>query len=331
MEQNRRQFIKFLSLISSGLVCKPSYANFINLSQGNKPVVISTWPYGAEANKAAWELLSKGLYALDAVEAGTKIPENNYSIKSAGFGSYPDLDGKITLEGSIMDENGRFASVSNLQHIKNPVSLSKMILEKYGPTSLSGKKAFRFAKNNGFKEEKLLTNELQKGWKEAKNNKTELIEIQSERIREIENIYPFGMLALDMNNKICGACSSGGAPYKVHGSIGSASFIGAGIYIENGVGGAITTGDDHLIIQEYFSHYVIDLMREGDSPEDACWNAMMKVYNENYDARNKQLHCISINSNGEIGASSMQPGFTYAVQSASFSEINEASSVMKLR
>src|SRR5688500_19156667 len=132
----------------------------------SKPIVLSTWNFGIQANEAAWKILSAGGRALDAVEAGAKIPEADPNETSVGYGGLPDRDGKVTLDACIMDEHGNCGSVAFLQHIVHPISVARLVMEKTPHVMLVGDGALRIALANGFKKTRLLTKDSEKASKE---------------------------------------------------------------------------------------------------------------------------------------------------------------------
>lgn len=275
----------------------------------NKPIVISTWQHGMPANAAAWEILSKGGRALDAVEAGVRVPEADPSVTSVGYGGFPDRDGHVTLDACIMDETGNCGSVAFLQHIMHPISVARLVMEKTPHVMLTGDGALEFALRHGFEKENLLTPESEEAWREwlqaaPANVKAEI---------NVENHDTIGMLALDANGNLSGACTTSGAAWKLHGRVGDSPIIGAGLFVDNEVGGATATGWGEAVIRVAGSHLVVELMRQGHSPEEACRLAVERVISKNPDYREIQVGFLALNKNGEYGSYCIQPGFDYAV------------------
>src|SRR5476651_562553 len=201
---NRRKFIKISSLSASftALSASAIAKSALKIQPENFPIVISTWDFGVAANKEAWKTLSKGGRALDAVEAGVKIPEadlNNHSIGRAG---YPDRDGHVTLDACIMDEFGNCGAVAGMEYIAHPISVARAVMEKTPHVLLVGEGATQFAVEQGFKKEKLLTPESEKAWKNwLKTEKYEpVINFENKQGMEpggANNHDTIGMLALD--------------------------------------------------------------------------------------------------------------------------------------
>jgi N4-(beta-N-acetylglucosaminyl)-L-asparaginase len=308
--RTRRDFLKLSAL---GVAALP-VANVTGAAHSfvNKPVVISTWDFGLEANVAAWKILSGQGRALDAVEAGARVPEGNPKETSVGLGGLPDRDGYVTLDACIMDEKGNCGSVAYLQHIVHPISVARKVMEKTPHIMLTGDGALQFALANGFKKEKLLTKESEKAWKEW--TKT----AQYKPVANIENHDTIGIVALDSKGDVSGACTTSGMAYKMHGRVGDSPIIGAGLYVDNEVGAATATGVGEEVIRIVGCHLVVELMRQGRSPEDACREAVERILKKNpTKAKEVQVGFLALNKNGEYGAYCLQKGFTYAVYDSS--------------
>ncbi len=295
---------------------KPAKAADVLIRTGRKqvkPIVISTWRFGVEANVAAWEVLTKNGRALDAVEAGVKIPEADPQERSVGLGGRPDRDGRVTLDACIMDENMNIGSVACLEHIVHPISVARAVMEKTPHVMLTGDGALQFALAQGFKKENLLTAESEAEWKDW------LKTSEYKPKANIENHDTIGMVALDMEGNFSGACTTSGMAFKMHGRVGDSPIIGAGLYVDNEVGAVTATGHGEEVIRIVGCHTVIELMRQGLAPELACKKAVERIINS-AKKRNKsltelQIGFIAINKHGEHGAFCLQKGFNYAVYS----------------
>lgn len=308
--RSRRDFLK-LSALTAG-VLPVSGALGAGLRPVNKPVVISTWNFGLQANEAAWKILSQQGRALDAVEAGARVPEGDARETSVGLGGLPDRDGHVTLDACIMDEHGNCGSVAYLEHIVHPVSVARKVMENTPHVMLAGDGALQFALANGFKKEKLLTKESEKAWKEW------LKQAEYKPVVNIENHDTIGIVALDAAGNLSGACTTSGLAYKMHGRIGDSPIIGAGLYVDNEIGAATSTGVGEEVIRIVGCHLVVELMRQGSSPEDACRQAVERILKKNPEkAKKVQVGFLALNKNGEYGAYCLQKGFTYAVYDAS--------------
>lgn len=325
---SRRKFIKAGAISASLLaIDKKSIASLTPapVVTNVKPIVISTWDFGIAANQAAWKVLSKGGRALDAVENGVRVPEADPKNQSVGYGGLPDRDGHVTLDACIMDESGNCGSVAGLEHIMHPISVARLVMEKTPHVMLVGDGALQFALENGFKKQNLLTKESEKAWKEwlktAKyapimNIENKLYD-KAAPTRLPGNQYnhdTIGMLALDAKGNISGACTTSGMAFKLHGRVGDSPIIGAGLYVDNEVGGATSTGVGEEVIRNVGSFLVVELMRQGYSPEEACKEAVMRIIKKKPEtAKQIQVGFLALNKKGEYGAYAIQKGFSYAV------------------
>lgn len=301
--KTRRDFLKLTSL--GGLV--PISNLWTKQTTGTKPIVLSTWNFGLQANEAAWKILSTGGRALDAVEAGAKVPEADPKETSVGLGGLPDRDGHVTLDACIMDEQGRCGAVAFLEHIVHPISVARMVMEKTPHVMLVGKGALQFALANGFKKEKLLTAESEKAWKEWAKK------AEYKPVINVENHDTIGIIALDANGNLSGACTTSGMAYKMHGRVGDSPIIGAGLYVDNEIGAATATGVGEEVIRIVGCHLVVELMRQGNSPEQACRLAVERILKKNPEkAKEVQVGFLALNKKGESGAYCLQKGFNYA-------------------
>ncbi|MEW5676937.1 N(4)-(beta-N-acetylglucosaminyl)-L-asparaginase [Flavobacterium enshiense] len=314
---NRRNFIKTTAIASVAVALNAfkgkseETEELIPISgKVKKPIVLSTWNFGIQANAAAWEVLKKKGRALDAVEAGVRIPEADPKERSVGYGGRPDRDGRVTLDACIMDEFSNIGSVACLEHIKHPISVARAVMEKTPHVMLVGDGALQFALSQGYKKENLLVEESEKEWKEWLKNSN------YKPIVNIENHDTIGMIALDEHGNLSGACTTSGMAYKMHGRVGDSPIIGAGLYVDNEVGAATATGHGEEVIRIAGCHLVVELMRQGKSPQKACEEAVMRIVkltkNRNKNLKDIQVGFIALNKNGEHGSYCVQGGFNYA-------------------
>ncbi|OOQ60900.1 N(4)-(beta-N-acetylglucosaminyl)-L-asparaginase [Mucilaginibacter pedocola] len=323
----RRKFLK-AGAASASLAAFSKYSvaktvqNTTGRAEGGKlPIVISTWDFGVPANKEAWKTLAAGGRAVDAVEAGVKIPEQDMKNHTVGRAGYPDRDGFVTLDACIMDEFGNCGSVAAMEDIAHPISVARLVMDKTPHVMLVGDGASQFAVEQGIKREKLLTPESEKAWKKwlKKAEYSPLINIENEQHRPggKYNHDTIGMLAIDAKGNISGACTTSGMAFKMHGRVGDSPIIGAGLYVDNEVGGATSTGVGEEVIRNVGSFLVVELMRQGMSPEDACKEAVARIIKKKPETAKKiQVGFLAINKKGEYGAYALQEGFSFAVCTA---------------
>lgn len=307
----RRNFLKNTTLGTAGVFSVPlipashgAPANNLPDSTPSLPVVIATWDV-PNATQTAWEILAKGGTALDAVEQGVMVEEADEKNQSVGKGGRPDRDGNVTLDACIMDKDSRCGAVVYLQNIVHPVAVARKVMEETPHVILAGKGAEQFAYEQGFKKENLLTEKSKREWLEWKKT------AKYEPVINIENHDTIGMLAIDKNGDLGGACTTSGMAYKMAGRVGDSPIIGAGLFIDNEVGGATATGVGEEVLRMVGSFLIVELMRQGKSPQQACEEGVKRIIARNKDKLDFQIGFIAINKKGETGAYCIQPGFTY--------------------
>lgn len=322
---DRRDFVK-KSLLSSAalLTARSAFAHSPEVSDKHyntttgAPIVISTWDFGKEANAEAWKMLSKNSRAVDAVESGVRVPEADATNQTVGRGGRPDRDGRVTLDASIMDDKGNCGSVACLEHVVHAISVARMVMDRTPHVMLAGEGAFRFAMDNGFKKENLLTEQSEQEWKEwLKEHKyTPQANIENKMPAGPGNHDTIGMLAMDTHGNMGGACTTSGMAYKMRGRIGDSPIIGAGLFVDNEVGAATSSGLGEEVIRTVGSHLVVESMRLGMSPEAACRRAIERIAAHHPDKPEEiQVGFLALNKHGEFGAFALRDGFTYAVRS----------------
>lgn len=276
-----------------------------------EPVMISTWNHGLDANKAGWEVLMKGGSSLDAVEAGARHTESDITNRSVGIGGMPDRDGHVTLDACIMDWESRCGSVGFLEGIAHPISVARHVMENTPHVMLVGEGARQYAVAHKFDTIKTPLPEVKAEWKKWKKEQAAIA-----RKPEInhENHDTIGLLAMDKNGRISGACTTSGWAYKLHGRLGDSPIIGAGLFIDQEVGGAVATGLGESIIRIAGSHTVVELMRNGLTPEQACKEAVERLIRKHKDMTGLQCGFLAIDKYGRVGGYSVFNGFNYALR-----------------
>jgi N4-(beta-N-acetylglucosaminyl)-L-asparaginase len=303
--KNRRDFLKLTALGAAVLPFHKLLA-FGNTPE-TKPIVISTWN-NTRANAAAWSVLSQNGYALDAVEKGAHVPEADPRDTSVGYGGLPDRDGKVTLDACIMDEKQNCGSVAFVQGFKHPVSIARAVMEKTPHVMLVGKGAEQFALTQGFKKENLLTKESERAWKEW------LKKSEYKPYHNPGQHDTIGILALDVHGKLSGACTTSGMAYKMHGRVGDSPIIGAGLFVDGEVGAATATGEGEEMIRIAGSHTIVELMRQGRTPQEACEEAVSRVIKKHGDkAKGIHVAFLALNVNGDVGAYATTNTFQYTL------------------
>ncbi len=341
---NRRKFIQASALGSMSFAFNKESGCKSKLTPlKGKPLVISTWDAGLRANKAAWEVLKNGGKAIDAVEKGVMVTEAEQNC-CVGLGANPDRDGFVTLDACIMDENFNCGSVAFLERIKHPISVARRVMEKTPHVMLVGIGAQQFAVAEGFPlEEQKLSPDAQKSydnWLKNSTYKPPAINIESKqghgpfapyKLDNGEwNHDTIGMVAMDINGNLSGSCTTSGAGFKMRGRIGDSPIIGAGLFVDNEIGACTATGQGEDVIRIAGSHTVVELMRQGFLPEEACKKAIERIVKIKGDkAKDIQVAFLAVNKRGEVGAFAIHKGFSYAIKNGEKEELVKSKSLME--
>ena|SRR6218665_661548 len=315
----RRSFLQIGSLGLVGAALVPKRANATELEKQEpersafkkipKPVMVSTWEHGMAANRAGMEILKNGGNSLDAVEAGAKVTEADITNRSVGIGGRPDASGHVTLDACIMNWESKCGAVGYLEGIAHPISVARHVMEHTQHVMLVGAGAKEYALKNKFEKIKTPLPEVKKDWKKWKKEQDALA--KKPEINN-ENHDTIGLLAMDKDGNISGACTTSGWAYKLPGRLGDSPLIGAGLFIDQEVGGAVATGLGEAIIRIAGSHTVVELMRQGLHPREACKQAVERIISKHDDLTGLQCGFIAINKAGLIGAYSVYEGFNFA-------------------
>ena len=309
----RRTFLQTSTLLGAGLSATAKTAV-------SEPLIIATWK-NEKATIEGWNKLMETGKALDGVEAGARIPEADPNDTSVGYGGYPDRDGHVTLDACIMDHLGNAGSVTFLEGIMHPISVARAVMEKTPHVMLSGAGALKFAKDQGFKVENLLTESSKKAWEEWKK------ESKYEPVINIERHDTIGLLGIGKAGEIAGACTTSGLAFKMHGRVGDSPIIGGAVFCDDEVGGACATGLGEFVMKTLGSFLIVELMRQGKSPQQACEEAVMRIV-KRYKYKEFQIGYLAINKKGEHGAYAIQKGFNYTITKNGKTQVLESASYM---
>jgi isoaspartyl peptidase/L-asparaginase-like protein (Ntn-hydrolase superfamily) len=328
MKISRKEFIKNSLLMGGAILTNNLKAADSPFYKEKKefPLVISTWAHGLPASNKAMEVLSSGGNLLDAVTKGINIIENDPDNHSVGIGGYPDAEGNVTLDASIMDCKGNAGSVAYLQNIKNPINVARMVMEKSKHVLLVGKGAQNFAIKNGFKVENLLTAEMKKKWEKWNSEKKE--EMIDPVLGSDKNHDTIGLLAIDTAGNISGGVSTSGWAYKLPGRVGDSPIIGAGMFVDNEVGAACATGLGEHVIKSVGSFLIVELMRHGYTPLDAIKTAVKRLQKKGSGDK-FQVAYIALNKNGEYAGYALRTGFEFAAVTNNYAKMIKTDSLIK--
>ena len=327
MKTNRRSFLEktglgALSLLLSNRLFAKSSKSMDGLMKAKGPIFLSTWTHGQMANEEALRVLANGGSGLDAVEKGVMLIEADPEGSSVGLGGLPDRTGKVTLDACIMSADGNCGAVCMLENILHPISVARKVMEDTPHVMLAGDGAYEFASANGFEKVDLLTKNSKaayKNWKKEQKYKP---------IINVENHDTIGMLGMDEKGDIYGSCTTSGLAYKMRGRIGDSPIIGAGLFIDNEVGGAVATGLGESIIKVAGSAIIVELMRHGYSPQEACVEAVNRIVN-NEDTKDIQVGFLAISKSGETGAYAIHRGFNFAISNQAGTRLENSDYLVK--
>jgi N4-(beta-N-acetylglucosaminyl)-L-asparaginase len=328
---NRKDFIK-ISGLSMAAINLPKWEG-----SATKPIVISTWDSGMPVNAEAWKILSARGKSLDAVEAGARYIEDTINC-CVGIGGYPDRNGIVTLDACIMDEKANCGAVAGLERIKHPISLARKVMETTPHVMLVGQGAQDFALQNGFRLEPAdLSDEAKvayKKWLEKTQYKPEInIENKKQNGPFAPHFFDdgsanhdtMGLVAMDIAGDLSGAVTTSGMAFKIHGRVGDSPVIGAGLFVDNEIGAATSSGVGEEVIRICGTHTVVEYMRHGYSPEEACKKACERIVNRDKEkAKTLQVGFLALNKKGEYGAYAIQKGFVFSVKSDSENQIHQS-------
>lgn len=330
---NRKTFLKTTALATAAVGISAKLSAATPEEKGTKknpnskpglPLVISTWSHGMMANEAAVKAMKEGGNALDMAEKGVWIVEADKNNTSVGLGGFPDRDGIVTLDASIMEMGGKAGCVAFVQGVEHPITLARAVMEKTPHVLMVGHGAEIFAESLGIKRlPNKLTEQTDKAWKEW------LKEKNYKPIINIENHDTIGLLTIDVDGAMAGACTTSGLAWKMHGRVGDSPIIGAGLFVDGDVGAATCTGLGETVLRTLASHVAVEEMRRGATPQEACEEAITRIVKKNANYKDFQVGILAINKNGEHGAYGLAKGFNYALYQEGKNTLLDADSYIK--
>jgi len=286
-------------------------------------IMVSTWDFGAAANAAGWSARESGGSALDMVEAGGRVAEADESNSSVGLGGLPDRDGRVTLDACVMTWAGDIGAVCALEDVVHAVSVARRVMERTPHTMLVGQGARSFAVDQGFETQNLLTPRAEAAWREWLKTANYAPRPNSENtdwrgtLGGPGNHDTIGLLAIGADQRMAGACTTSGMAFKMRGRVGDSPIIGAGLYVDDEVGGATATGVGEDVVRVAGAHSVVEAMRHGLDPTAACRSVIERLARlRGTRVAGSQVALLALDKTGRAGAFALQPGFTYAVTDA---------------
>ena len=315
---------------------------------GARPCVVSSGN-GIRATQKAMEILQSGGDPLDAVIAGVNIVEDDPDDMSVGYGGLPNEDGVVELDSSVMYGPTHTAgAVAALRNIKNPSKVARLVMERTDHVLLVGEGALKFARAHGFKEEDLLTEKSLAAWLRWKETMSDRdnwfppkFDSVPEELRPVMSTHgTINCIALDAAGRVAGVTTTSGLSWKLSGRVGDSPIIGAGLYVDNDIGAAGSTGRGEANLQTCASFRIVDFMGRGMTPEQACLKvgevivAKTKLVPRLCDDRGLPkfgLNFYALNKKGEFGAACLYEGGKYAVHDGVENKLRDAAYLHKRR
>lgn len=344
MSGTRRDFLRQASALGAGAFVSgtvPRDLHASGMSAPGGPIVIAS-ANGLQAVGKAMEVIRGGADALDAVIAGVNLVEDDPNDHSVGYGGLPNEEGVVELDAAVMHgPTHRGGAVASLRNIRNPSKVARIVMERTDHVLLVGEGALRFARAHGFQEENLLTDEARRiwlQWKETMSTKDDWLpphdrntteeEIGEARLHGPDSPRLTGTIhcsGLDQRGNLSCVTTTSGLAYKIPGRVGDSPILGAGLYCDNAVGSAGSTGRGEANLLNCSSVMVVEFMRQGRSPEEACLEACRRIADHTVMRRlkdergrpNFDVKFYAINRRGEFGGAGIWSGGSIAVADAS--------------
>lgn len=295
------------------------------------PVFVNTWSDSFSCVKTAASIIRGGGSLMDAVEKAINTIEDDPNIQSVGYGGLPNADGVVELDAAIMDGTRRRAgSVCNLHEIKNPISVARAVMEKTHHTTLAGEGALQFAIEAGFDRTQLLTPQSLEAWiKWRSDPHRHTYWLPGARPERAPNHDTVGLLGYDGYGHVAAGCSTSGLAFKIPGRVADSPLVGCGLYADDNAGAAAATGDGDVMTNYCTSFFIVTLMAQGHSAQDACEACLQHMAKSDSRSKEIQAAVIAIDKHGRVGAASMRASdrFQYGVWRAGGSTLNTAISL----
>jgi len=286
-------------------------------SPGEKPLVVSTWPFGKPANDAALAILMRDGSLLDAVEQGIWVVESDASNRSVGLGGTPNAAGVVQLDACIMSGPGhRGGSVAALEGIKHPISAARRVMEKTPHVMLVGEGARMFALQEGLESVAVDSQKRYEQWQQQR-----IKERSGSPANKKDNHDTIALLVLGSDGNVAGGCSTSGLGGKLPGRVGDSPILGSGLYVDNEVGAAGATGIGENVMRYCGSFMAVEFMRQGMSPQAACEQTIQRIAKQDPKGLNLSINFVALDRRGRFGAAGTDKGFRFAVASAAGSRV----------
>lgn len=349
MPTSRRSFLQCASTATASALASSLAHSAGAADEPTKRIVAISSGNGIPAVTKAVEAIRQGADALDAVIAGVNIVEDDPNDTSVGYGGLPNEDGVVELDAAVMHgPTHRAGAVASIRNIKNPSKVAKLVMERSDHVLLVGEGALRFAKAHGFLEENLLTEKAREEWLKWKENlsttddwlpphKPDDNQIGA---RFAPFVRPTGTIhcsAIDQKGNLSCVTTTSGLAFKIPGRVGDSPIIGAGLYCDNDVGSAGSTGRGEANLVDCSSVLIVEAMRQGKSPEQACLAACERIVNHTKMRRLKKedgkphfnVSFYAMKKNGEFGSASLYSGPKFAIHDGTSAKLIETAYLFK--
>lgn len=270
-----------------------------------RPLLVSTWGFGRQANEAALRVMQQGGSTLDAVEQGIWVTEADLSNSSVGIGGTPNAEGVVQLDACLMWGPGhRAGSVAAIEGIAHPISAARRVMEKTSHVMLVGEGARKFALAEGLETAQMPTEERRRAWLQWK--------AEQEARQKAQGHDTIALLILDAEGHLAGGCSTSGRGYKLPGRVGDSPILGSGLYVDEEVGAAGATGIGENIMRYCGSFLAVEFMRQGLHPQEACAEVVRRIARSEGRA-DLSINFVALDRQGRHGAAGTDEGFQYAL------------------
>ena len=326
MDMTRRKFVSGAALgLATTTLSKISGAEPAGeIKKGEMPLIVSTWPFGKASNDAGLKALQQGGTILDAVEQGIWVTESDVHNQSVGLAGAPNAAGVVQLDSCIMFGPGHKAgSVGAIEGIRHPISAARRVMEKTPHVMLVGEGARMFALEQGLESIEVDTREKYEAWKKKRAS-------EKQPLSKEKNHDTIALLVLGADGNIAGGCSTSGLAGKLPGRVGDSPIIGSGLYVDNDVGAAGATGLGENVMRYCGSFLVVEFMRQGLHPQEACLAAIRRIARQDPRHTELSISFVALDKHGRYGAASSSQGFQYSVTTNSKSEVLTGPGVGKL-
>ncbi|MEW6751874.1 MAG: N(4)-(beta-N-acetylglucosaminyl)-L-asparaginase [Candidatus Latescibacterota bacterium] len=309
MDMDRRQFLRLSAVAAAAMGLevdgRPAWGQEAGTQGGVRPLAVATWDFGQPATARAVEVLESGGGVLDAVEAGVRLVESTAPEPSVGPGGKPNAEGVVQLDACIMGPDRRAGSVAALEGFVHPISVARRVMEVTPHVMLVGAGAGQFARAQGMEQAEMPTPERRQEWERWKERR---------RAAAPDSAHDtLTLLVVDAQGRVAGGCSTSGWAYKLPGRVGDSPIIGSGLYVDGEVGAAGGTGQGEDIMRYCSAFLIVELMRQGMGPQQACQAAILRLGTGEAWKEDLQASFVAVDVEGRWGAATTSERFLCAV------------------